>query len=910
MTPVPTDEGKHFNRKLIEVALPLSEINDAAAKEKNRKVGKPQQIHHWWAGRPIVACRAVLFAQLVDDPSAHPDKFPTEEDQVKERERLFEILRQLIQWENSANERIMDAVDAAIRQSLGGDIPPVFDPFAGRGVIPMEAQRLGLKAMAADLNPVAVVICKALTELPFAFGGHAPVSSRRELPMDDGAWPAAMGLAADVRYYGQWMLDQARARIGDLYPPVHLPDGSHAPVIAYVWARTVVCPNPACGGRAPLLHSFTLSSKQGKRVWMRPVSAGNHVTFDIVRGDGAPADGTVSRRGGRCLLCGSPIPLEHVRSEGRGGRLRSQLLAVVAEGRRERIYLRATEDQVRIADVPKPTDVLRTELPKQALGFRVQAYGLLHHTDLFTPRQLTAMVTFADLVREAREKILEDGVNEQYANAVATYLSLVVSRMADWNNALCHWEPVAQVSQQLLGEQAIPMAWDFSEANPLGKSTGSCMASVRNVARSLELAPAKTPAAARLMDATQLPPDLRPGSVIVCTDPPYYDNIGYANLADFFYVWMRRSIGTLYPDLFATMLTPKRGELVADAHRSGTSLAARADFEKGFRAAVENLARVSDPRIPIAIFYAFKQAETDGTDHVVSTGWETMLKGLIESKLTITSTWPIRTEASRRRRALDSNALSSSIVITCRTRSTGAGIMDRKGLLTELRATLPARLRMLQQETIAPVDLAQAAIGPGMEVFSRYDRVLEADGTAMDVRIALALINQVLDEVLSAQDSEFDPETRWAVSWFEQHGFGEGPFGDAETLSKARVTSVGRLENIGVVVSKGGKVRLRSRVELDAGDGFPDPTGPVWTLAQVAANRLAAHSEVAAAEVFATCPSSLEAIRDLVYRLHAIAQKQGRAEDAACYNDLGGAWADVRKLANEISTQPRQESLL
>ncbi len=902
------DEREGPPRKLIEVALPLQAINEASSREKSIRHGHPSTLHLWWARRPLAACRAVLFAQLVDDPSAHPDRFPTEEAQERERERLFELIRQLVQWENSSNDRVLGAARAEIRNSLGSDLPPVLDPFAGGGSIPLEAQRLGLEAHAGDLNPVAVMICKALIELPFAFRGQPPISKRSELALGAGSWHGATGLAADVRHYGNWMLERARTRIGHLYPPAQLPTGGQAPVIAWLWSRTVVCPNPACGGRAPLLRSFVLSSRAGKRVWMRPVRSGSQLSFEIVQGDGAPAEGTVSRTGGKCLLCGSPIPLPHIRSEGRAGRLGAQLVAIVAEGNRQRVYLPSTLEHARAADVPSPADVPIAELAIDPRNVWCVNYGLTHISDLFTARQLTAIVTFSDLVLEARDQVIADGGSQEYASAVGTYLAFAVDKMADISSSLVTWKPSMNQAIHGFTRQALPMVWDFAEVQPFSGAAGDFGVTVSGICKVLEGLVPISSGEGHQVDAIKSTNGLQ--RAIICTDPPYYDNIGYANLADFFYVWLRRSIRALYPDVFATVLTPKREELVADPQRSGGRDAAKAGFEAGFRAAVGNLVGIADPRFPITIFYAFKQAETDGGDQVASTGWETMLKGLIASGLSVRGTWPMRTELGNRPRGQRSNALASSVVLVCRRRPDRAGIVDRKGLLAELRASLPDRLRVLQQETIAPVDLAQAAIGPGMEVFSKYDRVLEADGTSMAVRTALGLINHVLDEVLAAQDGEFDPETRWAVSWFEQHGFGDGPFGDAETLSKARVTSVGRLENIGVVDSKGGKVRLRSRVELDSGDGFPDPTGPVWTLAQVAANRLAAHSEVAAAEVIATCPSSREAIRDLAYRLHAIAQKQGRAEDAACYNDLGAAWADIQKLADGIGRAPHQDAML
>lgn len=897
-------------RKLIEVALPLKTINEASAREKSIRHGHPSTLHLWWARRPLAACRAVLFAQLVDDPSAHPDRFPTEEAQAAERERLFQLIGELVQWENSSNERVLSASKAEIRNSLGDDLPPVLDPFAGGGSIPLEAQRLGLEAHAGDLNPVAVMICKALIELPYKSKGQPPVSKRHELAMGGESWPGARGLAEDVRHYGEWMLERARERIGSLYPPATLPGGGTAPVIAWLWARTVVCPNPACAGTAPLLRSFVLSSKAGKRVWMRPVPAHKQVAYEIVHGDGAPEDGTVSRTGGKCLLCGSPIPLAHIRAEGRAGRLGAQLVAIVAEGQRKRVYLPAAEDHVHAADVPRPDDVPITDIAHQPQYLPTPNYGMRHHADLFTPRQLTALTTFSDLVMGARDHVIADGGSEHYANVVATYLALTVSRIADRNSSVSTWDasPTKQQVRGVFARQAIPMAWDFAEGDPFGNSSGAFNRSIRWVASVLDRLPATPEGAAVQVDTTTSPDGVF--RAIISTDPPYYDNIGYANLADFYYVWLRRSIGSLYPEIFATVLTPKGRELVADPQGAGGKEPAKEVFETGFRAAVEKLVEIADPRVPLTIFYAFKQSETDGDDHVASTGWETMLKGLLDSGLAITGTWPMRTELGNRPRGQGSNALASSVVLVCRPRGVGAGIIDRKGFLAELKAALPDRLRVLQQGSIAPVDLAQAAIGPGMEVYSRHERVLEPDGTELPVRAALGLINQVLDEVLAEQEGEFDSATRWTVSWYEQHGFCEGPFGDAETLSRARDTAIGYLQEVRLVAARAGRVRLRSRPELDSDENPPDPAGPVWVLTQVIANRLETRGERAAAELLATFPSSGDSIHDLTYRLHGIAQKQGRAGEATCYNALGTSWPEIHKLAEEIRRGPRQESML
>jgi putative DNA methylase len=895
-------------RKLIEVAIPLQAINVASAREKSIRHGHPSTLHLWWARRPLAACRAVLFAQLVDDPSAHPDQFPTAEMQGAERQRLFRIIEQLVEWENSGNERVLAAARAEIRKSVGDNPPPVLDPFAGGGSIPLEAQRLGLAARASDINPVAVLICKALIELPAKFAGRRPLSTPEGLQLGGSAWPGARGLAQDVRHYGEWMLKEAEKRIGDLYPKATLPSEDEAPVIAWIWSRTVTCPNPACSAAAPLIRSFSLSTKSGKEVWVRPIPEGKKVRFEVVRGMGVPEAGTVSRTGATCLVCGVPIPLDHIRSEGRAGRLGAQLVAIVAEGQRERVYLATDEEHITAAAVPRPVDVPTTELPTQALGFRVQGYGLTHHADLFTNRQLTALTTFSDLVMEARGEVIADGGEPDYADALATYLALVVDRMADYGSALASWQMTAQKMRSTFARQALPMVWDYAEVNPFSSSTGNVQGAIDWVVEVIERLPAGPTGTASQFDATELPAPASP--VVVATDPPYYDNVGYADLADFFFVWLRRSIGSIYPDLFATLLTPKAAELVADPHRFGGKDGARKRFEEGFKMAFQRLQHIADPSLPMTIFYAFKQAEDAGGDGIVSTGWETMLQGLVAEGLAITGTWPMRTERGGRMREQGSNALASSILIVCRPRSVTASVTDRKGFIAELRSSLPDALRELQQGLIAPVDLAQAAIGPGMTVFSRYAKVLEADGTPMRVGTALGLINQSLDEVLAEQEGEFDPDTRWAVAWFDEHGFGQGAFGDAETLSKAKVTAVAHLQERGVVEAGAGKVRLASRARLFETASSRNGTPSVWALTQGLVHALDVSGEETAAETLVLSAHLAGAVRDLAYRLYVTSERHGRTQDALAFNNLVTSWPEILRLTAELRQHGRQETLL
>jgi len=887
--------------KLIEVALPLDVINREAAREKSIRHGHPSTLHLWWARRPLAACRAVLFAQLVDDPSAHPDQFPTEADQDAERQRLFRIIERLVPWEASNDETILEEARAEIRRCYPDGPPPIVDPFCGGGSIPLEAQRLGLEAHASDLNPVAVLITKALIELPPKFANRPPVH-----PDDTGkleinhTWKGAAGLAEDVRWYGNWMRKQAEQRIGHLYPKAKLPDGSEATVIAWIWARTVTCPNPACGSTMPLVRSFWLGKKKGKEAWIDPIPdrASKRVRFHIGHGkEGPPVDGTVGRTGATCLVCDSPVPLAHVRAEGKAGRMSSQLMAIVAEGHRQRIYLPPSPAHETAADIPPPDDVPDTELPQQALGFRVQGYGMTRHADLFTNRQLSVLCAFNNLVDEARDKVLTDtGGDTAYADAVATYLAFVVDRCANRGSRLCLWDNSAgmEAATQTFVRQTVSMVWDFAESHLLGTSSGNFSDGVKWLVKALQRVPAGPAGEVTQADAVHSAAD----QVAVSTDPPYYDNVGYADLADFFYIWLRRSLRSAYPELLSTMLTPKASELVADPFRfGGNKQEAERFFEDGFEATFGRLRASSTEGAPMTVYYAFKQSEDD--EHgTASTGWETMLFGILSAGLTVTATWPMRTELGNRMRSQGSNALASSIVLACRARAMDAGVTDRRAFQQALKARLGHDLRVLQSGGIAPVDLAQAAIGPGMAVFSSYAKVVEADGSAMRVRTALALINQVLDEVTAEQEGEFDEDTRWAVSWYAEHGMEVGAYGRAEDLARAKNVSVAGLVKAGIVESGQGKVRLLDRDELPSDwDPATDERLTVWEVTQQLVRRLLTDGEASAAEVLARVGGLGDAARDLAYRLYLVAEGKKWAKEAGPYNALGAAWPEIARQA-------------
>ena len=950
-------------KKLIEVALPLDAINKASAREKSIRHGHPSTLHLWWARRPLAAARAVIFAQMVDDPSAYePDEAIAE----RERKRLFAILEDLVLWENTTNEAVLQRARDAIWQSWRracatnadhpcakelfdpNKLPGFHDPFAGGGSLPLEAQRLGLESHASDLNPVAVLINKAMIEIPPKFAGNPPVNpgSRQDKDLVARQWTGARGLAADVRYYGQWMRDEAEKRIGWLYPKIAVtadmaqerPDlkpyvGKELTVIAWLWARTVKSPNPAFAQvDVPLVSTFMLSTKKGKEAYVEPVIENGGYRFTVKVGEPKDAEaakaGTKLSRGAnfRCVMSGTPMDGDYIKGEGKAGRMGARLMAIVAEGDRGRIYLAPTTEHETVARQAQPEWRPDGDVPARLTGGTCVPYGLATWGDLFTPRQLVALTTFSDLVQEAREQVQRDalaaGVSGDgkalrdggtgataYAEAIGVYLAFALDKVADRGSTLGRWDPTPTQSGIIntFSRQALPMTWDYAEANPLGGASGNYRSAVDLVAKAMLCTSAETCGHANQGNAgTQLISIDR----IVSTDPPYYDNISYADLSDFFYVWLRRSLRSIFPDLFATLAVPKTEELVATPYRHGSKEKAEAFFLNGMTLAVQRLAEQAHPGFPVTIYYAFKQSETKGDAGTVSTGWETFLDAVIKAGFAITGTWPMRTELANRMIGADTNALASSIVLVCRQRSAAAPLSTRRDFVTALKTELPTALTYLQRGNIAPVDLAQAAIGPGMAIYTRYAKVLDTHGKPLPVRDALALINQTLDEVLAEQEGDFDADTRWALAWFEQSGFDDGDYGVAETLSKAKNTSVGGLVEAGILVSKGGKVRLLKPDELP-GDWNPatDSRLTAWETVHHLVRILELGGESAAAELIAALGATAETARELCYRLFTLCERKKRAAEALSYNALVQSWPEITRLAQERKSQEEQGSL-
>jgi len=946
-------------KKLIEVALPLDAINKAAAREKSIRHGHPSTLHLWWARRPLAAARAVIFAQMVDDPSAHPELFPTEKKQEKERQRLFRIIEELVKWESTTNEEVLEQAREEIRKSwrrtcaenadhprakelFNPDKLPAFhDPFAGGGSLPLEAQRLGLEAHASDLNPVAVLINKAMIEIPPKFSGQPPVNpeARANKELFAREWRGAQGLAEDVRYYGKWMRDEAEKRIGHLYPKIEItkdmakerPDlkplvGQKLTVIAWLWARTVRSPNPAFAGvEVPLASTFMLSAKPGKEAYVEPVIDRSGYRFTVRVGQPKNANtvssGTKLARGSFCcLMSGTPIASDHLKAEGHAGRIGAKLMAIIAQGDRGRTYLTPTSEHETVALQASPAWRPDVEFFQQALGFRIGNYGITRWSDLFTQRQLVAMTAFSDLVQEVRDEVKGDALaagmaNDNqgiatggvgalgYAGAVAVYLAFAADKAAEGSTASCTWSPLPSKLHVVstFGRQALPMTWDYAEANVFAESSGNILRMCELTAEVVERQCARSMACggSQQSDAARL---VLPSPRVLSTDPPYYDNIGYADLSDFFYVWLRRSLRVIFPDLFTTVAVPKAEELVATPARHGGRAQAETFFLDGMRQAMRRLAEQGHPAFPVTVYYAFRQSESDGIDGATSTGWETFLDAAISAGFAVTGTWPVRTERSGGFRNRERNSLASSIVLVCRPHATNAPTASRGEYLSALKDELSAALTHLQRGNIAPVDLAQSAIGPGMAVFTRYSKVIEADGSPMSVRKALQFINQVLDECLAEQEGEFDGDTRFAVTWYETHGLDPAAFGEAENLAKARNVSVQGVVEAGVFEARGGKARLLKRDELpDDWDPATDSRLTVWEATQHLIKRLEAQGETGAAELLRKLGGLGDAARDLCYRLYTLCERKKWAEEALHYNSLIVAWPEIAKLTAQVA---------
>lgn len=912
-------------KKLIEVALPLDAINSASELDKRPESGAyhPKGLHHWWARLPLPAARAILFASLVDDPSCNEKDFHTESSQNTERERLFDIIRKLCQTKIHTRLNVFEDAFIEINKHCNANLPTVFDPFSGGGTIPLEGMRLGLPVLASDLNPVAVIINKVQLEILPEFANQPPINPPRESNKALQEWNLGKGIADDVKYYGNWINEEARRVIGNNYPKISIGNKEY-PINVWIWARTVKCPNPSCGCAMPLVRSFTLSAKKKPNYFSQPIiertkNGNNIIGYEVLNGT-PQIKGTVNRSGAICIACNEAIKLNFIRDEGKAGRIDTVLIGMVINQSKGKVFISPNKEHESLAKSIKATWRPETRFPTNATrDIRAPLYGIEYHWQAFTERQLMGLDTLQDLIIKSKDRMIQDGAKLEYANALSVLLSLAISRLVAFNNSLTTWAPKGEEQKQIFARQAIPMVWDFPETNILENSGNCWLNALDRIAISIKvvLSTISKKQKAQQFDASKF--YASGNNFIVSTDPPYYNNIGYSDLSDFFYVWLRRSLGHIYPDLFGTVLVPKMEELVASDFRYGSKEAAKLHFEEGFKKTFKNLISSLDSRFPLTVYYAFKQDEDidgnedpDNNSISLTTGWETMLEGLVSAGFQINATWPIKASQSLRVLARETNALTSYIVLACRPRSLSAASITRREYLQVLKMELPTAIKLLQNSNLAPVDLAQATIGPGMSIFSRYEKILEQDGTSMPVRTALSLINKSLAEILAEQEGDFDAETRWALSWFEQNEFESGTFGDANALALAKNTAVNALAHSGIVRSGAGKVQLIPRSELSATwNPESDTRVVIWEITQHLIKQLQEGGEIAAARLYKKIGPKGDIARELAYHLFTICEKKGWTQEATAYNSLVLSWNQiVAESYNIKDSKGTQTSLL
>ena len=922
-----------YRKKLIEVDLPLDDINQATSREPTSSSRHPWRMQHWWARRRLTACRAVIFGSLVDDPSSCPWEFPDKESQEKERIRLHDMMRELVKWETTdeGKQGTLDLIARAqyevarsVARSRGETVPidptavltylneralPIYDPFAGGGSIPLEAHRLGLRVIATDLNPVAVLLNRAMIQLPSEFRNKAPINPSpgtisggsgelRRTSTSGGlrqvTWRGATGLADDIRYYGRWVGERAFDEIGHLLPKATATDGSKATVIAWLWTRTVACPNPACRVSMPLTKTFEISKKRG--YWIKPIAdrVRKSVSFVVQNHNGGvPENGTVNNNSVTCIACNGVASLSYVRQQAMAGKLTEVMSAIVAEGNRQRLFFSPTSDHIQAAQHSFPDWRPSGNLPEKALGFRVQAYGFKEWHQLFTNRQLMVLTQFSDLIKQISQRIVSDGGDEKYAEVVSTYLAIALGKMADGNCGFVRWQNGGDSVAGLFSRQAISMIWDFAETNAFSNSTKNWNSQVNLIATALENLPTQTNVGSAYLADARTSEYANDGPIIV-TDPPYYDNVGYADLSDFYYVWLRPILRDTYPDLFASILTPKGEEIVASPRFEQT----RDRFEGMLGQVLRLIVSKCSQEYPSSILYAFKQKE-DSSGGRASTGWETMLSALVSAGFQIIGTWPVLTEKPNRTRALGSNALEYSVVLVCRPRPDGAPAATRRDFLGALQAEMPAALDHLTTKGhIAPTDLAQAAIGPGMEIYSRYSAVNTISGEPVSVRDALAAINRAIDDYFEAQEGEIDAESRFCVDWLKQHGFAEGGYGEAELLSKARAVAIESDSMSGLLTAEVGRVKLHGMD--DYGPDRPLSRGMTawegsmrmaWHLNREAGEGVDGASSVAREMV--GLGADVESVERLARILYNHFDRKNDSANAVAFNNVVTSWQDI-----------------
>lgn len=806
------------DKRFIEVSFPIKEVGEIAAKEKNIRHGHISTLHIWWARRPLASSRATNYAALIPAPK-------TQEELEEKKKFIIELSK----WENSLNREIIEKAREDILKANGGKPPRILDPFAGGGSIPLEALRLGCETHAVEYNPVAVLILKCTLEYPLKYG--RPRNDR------GGEWGPLTSetrnpLVEDVKKWGEWVLEEARKEIGRFYPNDE--DGSIP--VGYIWARTIPCQNPSCGAEIPLMRQFWLAKKSNKKVALYPYAEGKEVKFKIV-GDGYekmpegfdPSRGTVSRAIVTCPICGSTIEANTTRKLFQEGKASQRLIAVVLRrpGTRGKRYRLATERDLEIfREAEKYLEEKREKLmgeweidpvpdeplpPKGTLGFRIQGYGMKKWGDLFNARQKLTLITLTEKTRLAYRKMVEEGYDKDFAKAITSYLGLILSRTSDFLSNLVRWFNHVENPANTFARQALPMTWDYFELNPLqsvGQGTFESMMKQSINTLSL-LTRIQSSVDSRnvalvigLSSATELPYQDNYFDAIF-TDPPYYDNVPYSYLSDFFYVWLKRSIGDLYPELFATPLNPKSKEIVAYHHNNKGFGAGKKHFESMLKKAFQEVYRVLKPNGIVTIVYTHKS----------TSGWESLINSLLESGLVPTASWPIDTEMKARLRAKESAALASSIYFVCRK-------VQRKEIgwfnevKEEIRKHIYKKLEILWKEGIGGADYFIAAIGSAIEIFGKYKKILDYEGNVVSSGKLINFIRDIVTDYIVRRvlhdgiSAELPPLTKFYVLWRWTYKEAKVHFDEARKLAQSAGIDLEKQWNKGFIKKEKELIRI------------------------------------------------------------------------------------------------------
>ncbi|MBE5441042.1 DUF1156 domain-containing protein [Mycobacteroides abscessus] len=882
-------------RKLVEVALPLDEINAACKADKGRAHGTLKNLHKWFAPMPVPAWRALIFAALVDDP----------EDDNK-RVLLLDLIKRLVA--NGADlpddDAITEANEVLARQYPNGR-PVVHDPFCGGGSTLVEAQRLGLESLGSDLNPVPVLISRTLTEILPRLNGQQPLHPQTQATssgalFDDRSrgslsYAGLDGLIRDVMYYAQGIGVRARERLAR-----HYPSESSETVVAWLWARTARCPNPTCGVETVLTTSWWLSKRKGDMAWIQPRTENGGVYLDVVTGQrsGAAPQPPKSPRGATftCLGCGNSIKEEEIESQAVSGGLGLRMTSVVVEDANGRRTYRAPNAvEIEAARVDLSGYDIPDQVPVGDGGTR-NRFGMTSQADLYGERQLATMCVLADLVAETYDEILDEGGSKEWARAVTTVLGLGIGRFAQFASSQARWTVRDAVSsfEGAFPRNDIPVTWDYYEINPWGEAGPSWTQTFVSTTRALKNVVPGGVGTVVIGDARKVTAS-RPA--LVATDPPYFDAIGYADLSDYFYVWHRRALRAVHPDLYSTMAAPKVGELTAIATHHGNSRpTARNYFIEGFTETFRSLQLSMAADLPMVVVYASREQKGSADEQ---SRWSSILTAIVKADMEITGTWPILGTTDRRMIGQGTNAVATYVAMVCRPRTENASVTTLNEFSRALRRGLSTRVRDLQAASILPIDLAQAAMGPGMQIYSRYRAVLDQAGAPVDVEQALRIINASLGEVLDEQEGELDAESRFASRWWDQHGWTSAPYGEADKVARPLGISVDDVVRAQVASSVGGKVRLLGLEELDS-DWTPssDSRPTAWEAVHHLVNRLVDRGgELEAARLLAELGTLQDPAMELAYRLHEIAARCGRATDQERYNALISSWAELVKLS-------------